>query len=69
MKAWRNVKGNNGKRPQHVPVIKGGSHWLLDGMLIHGGYIKPAVPDDIVTLPYSKGFLRRAIRKAASRFK
>jgi hypothetical protein len=42
-KAWRNIKGNGGKRPQYVPT-KGGNNWLLQGLLLRGGYIQKAEP-------------------------
>lgn len=41
MKAWRNIQGNNGKRPTQRTKIYGGSTLLLDGLLIRGGFLDP----------------------------
>jgi hypothetical protein len=40
MKAWRNIKDNNGKRPTQRTKIQG-STWLLEGLLIRAGIIDP----------------------------
>ena len=48
MKAWRNIKGNNGERPVVSRTTIKGSTWLLDGLLIRAGIIDP-----LPTLPRS----------------
>mgnify|MGYP000494001441 CR=1 FL=1 len=71
MKAWRNIQSNNGKRPIHMPVVKGGSNWLLDGLLIHAGYLQPAHPMPKEVIPETEGLLKRAsrmLRKARNYF-
>lgn len=62
-KAWRNIKVNNGKRPLNLPAVKHSGNWLLNGLMVHAGYLKPAVPQHNVELPYSEGFLKRMVRK------
>ena len=40
MKAWRNIKGNNGRRPTQRTQTQG-STWLLERLLIRAGIIDP----------------------------
>ena len=80
MKAWRldaqkiNARRKAGSREQSARVQKeikasmskltGGSNWLLDGLLLRGGYITLGLPTE-AHVPPTDGWAKRVLRMFA----
>ena len=80
MKAWRlnaekiNARRKAGSREPtarrqkfieaSLPKLQGGSNWLLDGLLLRGGYISVSLPTEAY-VPPTDGWAKRVARMFA----
>lgn len=55
-----------GKARNHPARPKSGSNWLLDGLMIHGGYMPGTPGEDIQEVPITEGRAKR-LSKLATR--